>query len=182
MKANKLLIIALGIMAIGCTKQKEQTIGIHLENLDTTAVAQDDFYQFACGGWMANNPLTPEYSRYGSFDAVAEENRKQLNELIGEIAAKEHEHGTIEQKIADVYNMAMDTARRDTEGIQAVQPALDELWAVQDRSEFSALLGRSMQYGIWGMYVDADEMNSTMNILKECQAGFALGEKEYYLD
>jgi len=182
MKTNKLLIIALGIMAIGCTKQKEQTIGIHLENLDTTAVAQDDFYQFACGGWMANNPLTPEYSRYGSFDAVAEENRKQLNELIGDIAAKEHTYGTVEQKIADVYNMALDTARRDREGIQAVQPALDELWAVKDRSEFSALLGHSMQYGIWGMYVDADEMNSTMNILKECQAGFALGEKEYYLD
>ncbi len=167
-------------MAIGCSHQ--QTTGLDLTNLDTTVVAQNDFYQFACGGWMEKNPLTPEYSRYGSFDAVAEQNKKQLNELIGSIAAKTHKSGTIEQKIGDLYNMALDTARRDAEGIEAVRPALDELWAVQDRAEFSTLLGRSMQYGIWGMYVDADERNSTMNILKECQGGFALGEKEYYID
>ena len=180
MNKKYFFLIALTVMAIGCGKQ--QSIGIDLENLDTTVVAQNDFYQYACGGWMAKNPLTPEFSRYGSFDAVREQNRKQLNELIGGIAAKEHKAGTIEQKIGDLYNQALDTARRDAEGIEAVRPALDELWAVQDRAELSALLGKSMQYGIWGMYVDADEMNSTMNILKEYQAGFALGEKEYYLD
>ena len=175
-----IFLIALTIMAIGCNNK--QTTGIDLTNLDTTAVAQNDFYQYACGGWMAKNPLTPEFSRYGSFDKVREQNQEQLNELIGTIAAKKHKAGTIEQKIGDLYNMALDTARRDAEGIAAVQPALDELWAVQDRAEFSKLLGSSLQYGIFGMYVDADEMNSTMNILKECQAGFALGEKEYYLD
>ena len=175
-----LFLIALSIMAIGCSKK--QTTGIDLTNLDTTAVAQNDFYQYACGGWMAKNPLTPEFSRYGSFDKVREKNQEQLNELIGTIAAKQHKAGTIEQKIGDLYNMALDTARRDAEGIAAVKPALDELWAVQGRAEFSRLLGSSLQYGIFGMYVDADEMNSTMNILKECQAGFALGEKEYYLD
>lgn len=178
---KKIVLFALSVMAIGCTKNA-QTTGIHLENLDTTAVAQNDFYQFACGGWMKNNPLTAEYSRFGSFDAVAEENRKQLNDLIGGIAAEEHKQGTIEQKIGDLYNIAMDTARRDQEGIAPVKPALDELWAVQDRAEFSALLGRSLQFGMWGMYVDADEMNSSMNILKAYQGGFALGEKEYYVD
>ena len=175
-----IFLIALTIMAIGCNKK--QTTGIDLTNLDTTAVAQNDFYKYACGGWMAKNPLTPEFSRYGSFDAVREQNQKQLNDLIGSIAAGQHKAGTIEQKIGDLYNMALDTARRDAEGIAAVKPALDELWAVQDRAEFSKLLGSSLQYGIFGMYVDADEMNSTMNILKECQAGFALGEKEYYID
>ena len=172
--------MALVMMTMGCSKQ--QTTGLDLTNLDTTAVAQNDFYQYACGGWMQKNPLTAEYSRYGSFDVVREENNNRLNELIGSIAKDQHPQGSIEQKIGDLYNMAMDTARRDTEGVEAVRPALDELWAVQDRAELSALLGKSMHYGIWGMYVDADEMNSTMNILKECQGGFALGEKEYYVD
>lgn len=178
---KKYFLFALSIMAIGCTKQP-QTIGLHLDNLDTTAVAQNDFYQFACGGWMKNNPLTAEYSRFGSFDAVAEENRKQLNELIGEIAATSHKNGSVEQKIGDLYNLALDTARRDIEGITPVEPAIKELWAIQDRAEFAALLGRSLEMGIWGMYVDADEMNSSMNILKCYQGGFALGEKEYYFD
>lgn len=180
MKTKHLLLLALPLMAIGCSKK--QTTGIDLTNLDTTAVAQNDFYQYACGGWMVKNPLTAEYSRYGSFDVVAENNRKQLNDLIGEIASAEHQHGTVEQKIGDLYNMAMDTLRRDAEGTAAVQPSLDEVWAVTDRNEWGKLLGASLEYGIWGIYVDADEMNSSMNILKEYQGGFTLGEKGYYLD
>ena len=167
-------------MAVSCNKQ--QTTGIDLNNLDTTAVAQNDFYQYACGGWMENNPLTAEYSRFGSFDKLAENNRKQLNELIGEIASSQHKSGSIEQKIGDIYNLAMDTARRDAEGISTLKPELDAIAAISDRSSLSRLLGESMTYGIWGMYVDADEMNSSMNILKTYQGGFTLGQKEYYLD
>lgn len=170
----------MALLAMGCTKTN-QTTGISLNNLDTTAVPQNDFYRYACGGWMEANPLTAEYSRYGSFDVVAEQNRKQLNELIGGIAAGQHKQGTIEQKIADLYNQALDTAGRDAQGIEPVRPFLDEIAALQP-ADLSAFLGKSMQCGMWGMYVDADEMNSSMNILKECQAGFALGEKEYYFD
>ena len=172
------LLIALTIMATACTKR--QTTGIDLNNLDTTVVAQNDFYQYACGGWMKNNPLTGEYSRFGSFDKLAENNRKQLNELIEDIAAKDHPNGSIEQKIGDIYNLAMDTARRNTEGIEPLRPTLDEIESIKDRNELSERLGKSMEYALWAMYVDADELNSSMNILKTYQAGFSLGEKEYY--
>lgn len=167
-------------MAVGC-KEKLNT-GIRTENLDTTVVAQNDFYQYACGGWMADHPLTPEYSRFGSFDKLAEDNRKQLNGLIGEIASTTHPQGTVEQKIADLYLLAMDTARRNAEGIIPLQPVLEEINSIKSRADLSAALGSSMHYGLWAMYVDADEMNSAMNMLKTYQAGFALGEKEYYFD
>ena len=167
-------------MIMGC-KKTEQTTGIDLTNLDTTKVAQNDFYHYACGGWMEKNPIKGEYSRYGSFDVVREQNREQLKGLISDIAAKEHKHGTIEQKIGDLYNLALDTARRNAEGIEPVLPAIRELEAA-NREDLSRLLGETMQYGIFGMYVDADEMNSSMNILKSYQGGFALGEKEYYFD
>ena len=173
-------LAAIALMTTACTKQ--QTTGIHPENLDTTAVAQNDFYQFACGGWMKNNPLTPEYSRFGSFDKLALNNLEQVNGLIQEIAQTQHPQGSIEQKIGDIYNLAMDTARRDQEGIAPIQKTLDEINAISDRSQLSTMLGKAMEYGIWAMYVEADAMNSSMNILNECQAGFALGEKEYYFD
>ncbi len=163
-----------------CTKQ--QTTGIPLSNLDTTAVAQNDFYQFACGGWMKENPLPAEYSRFGSFDKLALNNLEQVNGLITGIAGQKHPQGSIAQKIGDMYNLAMDTARRNTEGTAAIQTTLDEIAAVTSPDQWSEVLGKAMEYGIWAMYVDADALNSSMNILNECQAGFALGEKEYYLD
>ena len=168
-------------MTTACTT-KQQTTGIDLANLDTTAVPQNDFYQYACGGWMANNPLTPEYSRFGSFDKLGLNNLEQVNGLIKEIAAKNHPQGSIAQKIGDFYNMAMDTARRDQEGIEPVQKTLDQIANISERAELSSMLGEAMEFGLWAMYVDADAMNSSMNILNEYQAGFALGEKEYYLD
>ena len=174
-------LAAMTLMTTACTT-KQQTTGIDLANLDTTAVPQNDFYQFACGGWMANNPLTPEYSRFGSFDKLGLQNLEQVNGLIQDIAAKKHPQGSIAQKIGDIYNLAMDTARRDQEGIAPVQKILDEIEAISTREELSATLGKAMDYQLWAMYVDADAMNSSMNIMNEYQAGFSLGEKEYYLD
>ncbi|MGM9837038.1 MAG: M13 family metallopeptidase [Paludibacteraceae bacterium] len=168
------------LMSTACTKQ--QTTGIHPENLDTTVVAQNDFYQFACGGWMKNNPLTAEYSRFGSFDKLALNNLEQVNGLITDIAAKKYTEGTIEQKIGDLYNLAMDTTRRNNEGIEPVHKTLDAIASITDRAQLSKVLGESLDFGIWAMYVDADAMNSSINILNEYQAGFTLGEKEYYFD
>ena len=180
---KKLIYFAtMAAVITACSTQPQQTTGIPLSNLDTTAVAQNDFYQYACGGWMAANPLTPEYARFGSFDQLALNNLEQVNGLIQEIAAGKHEQGSVAQKIGDIYNLALDTARRNSEGIAPVQKTLDEIQAISSRSELSKLLGAAMEYGLFAMYVDADAMNSSMNIMNEYQAGFALGEKEYYID
>ena len=187
MKKIVFTLAVIAMMTTACTT-KEQTTGIDLNNLDTTVVAQNDFYQFACGGWMANNPLTPEYSRFGSFDKLGLQNLEQVNGLIQEIAEKAKgerlkvKGSSVEQKIGDMYNLAMDTARRDAEGIAPVQKILDEIEGIGTRAELSKALGASIDYQLWAMYVDADAMNSSMNILNEYQAGFSLGEKEYYLD
>lgn len=188
MKKILITLAALAVMTTACTN-KQQTTGIDPANLDTTAVPQNDFYQFACGGWMANNPLTPEYSRFGSFDKLGLNNLEQVNGLIQEIAEKSKvetgkslSKGSIEQKIGDMYNMAMDTARRDQEGIAPVQKTLEDIRNIRSREELSRVLGAAMDFQLWAMYVDADAMNSSMNILNEYQAGFSLGEKEYYID
>ena len=178
---NKKIVFLLSLMAVtACTKQ--QTTGIHLENLDTTAVAQNDFYQYACGGWMKNNPIPDEYSRFGSFDKLGLNNLEQVNGLIADIAAGKHKMGSIPQKIGDVYNLSMDTARRNQEGITPVLPVLQEIENVTDKAQWSEVLGKAMDFGLWAMYVDADAMNSSMNILNEYQAGFALSQKDYYID
>ena len=167
-------------MMTACSKNL--STGINPDNLDTTAVAQNDFYQFACGGWMASHPLPDDYARYGTFDELALRNMEQVNGLIQDLGTTPHEKGSIAQKIGDLYTLAMDTARRNTEGYEAIKPSLAAIDAITDRAELSKDLGESMEYGFFAMYVDADAMNSSMNILNEYQAGFALGEKEYYTE
>ena len=135
MKKIIFTIAAMALLTTSCgTKNPNaaQTTGIDLANLDTTAIPQNDFYQFACGGWMANNPLTAEYSRFGSFDKLGLQNLEQVNGLIQEIAAEKHEQGSIAQKIGDIYNLAMDTVRRDKEGIAPVQQTLAEIEAINE--------------------------------------------------
>ncbi|MBQ9439686.1 MAG: M13 family metallopeptidase [Paludibacteraceae bacterium] len=184
MKFKHLTMIALACTMVACgggqTPKKELGIGIDFANMDTLVDFRTDFYEYACGGWMKANPLTPEYSRYGSFDALAENNRKQLNELITELAEKPNkERGSIEQKIGDLYNLAMDSTRRNEMGIKPLLPELERIAALE-RKDLSRFLGEDLYCGLWGMYVDADIKNSSMNLLQTSQGGFALGEKDYY--
>ena len=181
MTKHHFFTIALITMTmVSCNKPL--TTGIKTENLDTTAIPQNDFYQYACGGWMASHPLTAEYSRFGTFDELGLRNLEQVNGLITDIAATQHKQGTVEQKIGDIYNLALDTARRNAEGIEPLRKTLNDIEGISSRDELSEKLGSSMEYGLFAMYVEADACNSTMNILNEAQAGYALGEKEYYFD
>ena len=171
---------------VSCGKSAQQGMGIKLENLDQTAKAGDDFFQFACGGWMKNNPLTDEYARFGSFDMLAENNREQLKGLIDEIVTTEHEHGTNAQKIADLYNLVMDTVRRNQEGIAPIKPYIDKVEAIVSIDQvfptMVALEYDGMANGYFGVGIGADMMNSKMNIVGVGQGGISLGEKEYYMD
>ena len=104
MKMKQILPVAvLAVAALtGCEGKKEMNSGIKLENMDTTVYRGADFFEYACGGWMKNNPIPDEYSRFGTFEMLAENNRTQLQELIGDIASKQHEQGSMGQKIADL--------------------------------------------------------------------------------
>lgn len=171
----------------GCNSKKEaaMTSGINLANLDTTAVPGVDFYQYACGGWMKNHPLTDEYSRFGSFDMLAENNREQLKGLIEELAGKKNEQGSVAQKIGDLYNMAMDSARLNADGIAPIKEELEYIASLTDKSEVSKMMAELRRKGLgvyFGVYVDADPMNSSMNLVQTYQGGIGLGEKEYYLE
>lgn len=188
MKVTKYLpILAICMMTTGCnsSKKAELTSGIDLANLDTTALPGTSFYQYACGGWMKNHPLTDEYSRFGSFDMLAENNRKQLRGLIEELAASKHEAGSVAQKVGDLYNIAMDSVKLNKEGVAPIKPELDKIAAIKDKSEIYSMIAGMQTNGMYPyfvLYVGADDMNSNSNMVHTYQGGLGMGERDYYLE
>ena len=188
-KRNYLTAAAMALAVLSsCGGQKEarNTSGIDLANMDTTVSAGQDFFRYACGGWNDAHPLTAEYSRYGTFDQLAENNQKQLRELIEGLASQQNEAGTVAQKIGDLYNIAMDSVARNEQGFAPVKPMLDKIGALTDKSQIipmSVEMRRFQGIGTYfNYYVYADPKNSALNIFQMGQGGINLGEKEYYLD
>ena len=99
---KKITIVMMTLCALAACNQRGKG-SLDLTDLDPTTSPKEDFYQYATGGWQAKNPLKPEFSRYGSFDAIAETTQKNLNELFESMATLQAEPGTVDQKIADLY-------------------------------------------------------------------------------
>lgn len=176
--------IFLLIMTNACSTAKDTT-GIDLKNLDTTVVPGNDFYKFACGGWMKNHPLTGEYSRFGSFDQLRENNLEQLKNLVTEIAQKGGSQGTIEQKIADLYNISMDSVVLNNSGFEPIKADLKRISELKDKADIVKILPELYLSGLdtyFAIAVEADPMSSKENLVQTYQAGISLGQREYYLD
>jgi len=159
--------------------------GLSEKNLDKSVRAQDDFYRFACGGWMKNNPLPAAYSRFGSFDQLALDNNKRVNGILAELKKGKYATGTLEQKISDLYKLAMDSVRRNNEGVAPLKPYLAEMEAAKSKEELQAIQYKLAAFGFGVPYYSgfgADEKDSKNNIMNVYQGGLTLGEKEYYLD
>ena len=184
----KRIIMASVIAAMtlsGCNQGKEAgKPAIDLANFDNTVSPAEDFYQYACGGWMAANPLTPEYARFGIFDQLDKENQEKLKALIEELNSKPQEEGSVGDKISTLYALGLDMEKRNADGAAPVKEQLAAIDAITDIDGLSAVAARmhmKTSSPFFSFYIGADEKNSTMNLLQFNQGGLSMGDRDYYL-
>lgn len=180
-----LTMMAFASMAIAGQAQTPLKSGLDLTDMNTAEKPGKDFYEYACGGWMKKNPLPAAYSRFGSFDRLAQDNDKRINGILKELQTNTYAKGTIEQKLSDLYKLAMDSVRREQEGTAPVMEMIKRMEKAKTVQQLFDIQLELTSYGGTGFFyagMGADEKNATQNILSINQGGITLGQKEYYLD
>lgn len=177
-----MIVSSMSMMAMA---QEPLKSGIDLSDLNQKVQPGEDFYEYACGGWMKKNPLPAAYSRFGSFDRLAEDNNKRINGILKELLENTYPEGTVEQQLSDLYKLAMDSVRREKEGIAPAMPIIQKMEAAKTKEQLFAIQLELMPYGnmeFFHLYFGADDKNASQNILSINQGGLTLGQKDYYLE
>ena len=182
----KHLIPVLALAVTGASAQQaDLKSGLDVTDMNPSVKPGTDFFEYAGGNWRKSHPIPAEYSRYGSFEMLIENNERQLHELIEHIAAQANPTGSLEQKIGDLYNLAMDSTRRNREGYDPIKPQLKEVEAIRTVNDLTTLSARLSRYGVpmyFGIGVGPDMKDSRNNIVGISQGGLSLGNRDYYLE
>lgn len=179
---KKITYAILSFAFTSMTMNAETPKGVDRNNLDESIAPQEDFYQYACGGWMKANPIKAEYSRFGTFDKLGESSREQVKSLVENLDVKNALQGSITQKIGDLYAMGLDSVRLNNEG---ATPIMEDVKKINTTKREDIIDLMSSMIGVsafFGTGVDADMMNSNMNTMYWQQGGLGLGDRDYYIE
>jgi putative endopeptidase len=164
--------------------KSKTTPGFDIKALDKTVDPCVNFYQFACGGWRANNPIPGDQARWGRFNELAERNQAVLHDILEKASKTDHKRTAIETQVGDYYAACMDESTIEKKGTEPVQPWLKEVDAIKDRKDFARVLGDFAKNGVRGMYnfgASPDMKDSKRTIASVGQGGTTLGDRDDYL-
>ena len=179
------LLTLIALLCVSCAFAQPKTAsGLDAAAMNKTVDPCVDFYQYACGNWIAQNPLPPDRARWGRFTELSSHNEKVLLDVLQGAAVVREQRSPLDQKIGDAYAACMDTAAINQRGIAPIKPELDRIRAMENMPDVVAELVRLHRVGIgvlfnFGARTDAKDSNRTIAGLS--QGGLSLPDREYYL-
>lgn len=157
--------------------------GFASTNLDKTCQPCDDFYQFAMGGWMKNNPIPADRPSWSTGGELQEKNQAELRQIVESSASAKATHGSNEQKVGDFYATCMDASAVESAGIKPITPQLDAINAMNDRNALLAEVAALHNEGIQALFdfsSTQDFIDSTKVIGDADQGGLGMPDRDYY--
>lgn len=190
---NKSILLVLGISLLSCgTSKKDKTdtaakkpYTINTSYLDKSASPTEDFYQFANGTWIANNPIPPSESRWGSFNELDKLNKAKLTEILNKALEAKASTGSNLQLIGDYYSAMKNTEQREDYSLKKMEQIKEEIEQIKEGKDISAVLFSLKERGInafFSLYVGQDLKNVDKHVLYLSQGGLGMPNREYYTD
>jgi len=182
--STSILLMALA-SCTGVDKKVEgtRTQFFDISGIDSTVKPGDNFFMYANGSWLKSTAIPNDQSGWGSYYILYEDNLKNLHSILEESANSKADKGSLEQKVGEFYISGMDTVAIEKVGAEPLKPMLAEIDAIKNYKELMNLMAEGYATGdgyLMGLYVNADDKNSTQNITIFYQSGLNLPEKEYY--
>ena len=183
--ASVLIVSSLSVLAISKPKSKGEFKAIDPKNIDTKVRPQDDFYHYANGMWIKNNPIPGTEVRWGSFSVLQDNTYKKLRGLLDEAATANAAKGTNQQKVGDFYASAMDSIKIEKQGISVIANELAMIDGIKTKDDVLAVAAKMQRLAIapmFSFYVYIDQKNSSEYIPYVDQGGLSLPDRDYYVN
>ena len=185
LSAGIIIIAIFGFINLQCSSDNNDGHGFDLKGMDKTANPTQNFYQYAVGNWVKNNPIPDEYSRWGSFSILAENNYKVLKGILENAAKnKTAKQGSNIKKIGDFFSTGMDSVKIEKLGIKPIEMELKNIASIKSRNDLINVIARGHKLNgspIFNIYAAVDAKSSKEHIATLSQSGLGLPDRDYYL-
>ncbi len=185
MKFNQIAMscIAAASVLASCSSNQEHLKSLNKEYITDSIAPGSDFFAHVNRGWQIANPLTDEYSRYGQFNKLADEAQKRVKDIVTGLAEQNPEPGTVAFKVATLYNLAMDSTRRNAEGAAPIQADLKKIDETPTEGMEDLFLWMHTNYA--SPFIGAEPMedmaDSNRYAMYLSGASLGMGDRDYYL-